>query len=61
MWNVGDRVGVGCHGGHCHQCDRCRVGDFITCYNGGLIGASLCLRALLASVYGSTDVHLHSH
>ena len=30
-WNVGDRVGVGWHGGHCGYCDRCRRGDFITC------------------------------
>jgi D-arabinose 1-dehydrogenase-like Zn-dependent alcohol dehydrogenase len=30
-WNVGDRVGVGWHGGHCGRCDRCRRGDFITC------------------------------
>ncbi len=28
---VGDRVGVGWHGGHCGRCDRCRRGDFITC------------------------------
>jgi D-arabinose 1-dehydrogenase-like Zn-dependent alcohol dehydrogenase len=43
-WNVGDRVAVGWHGGHCGYCDRCRRGDFITCrrlsipgiaYNGG--------------------------
>ncbi len=30
-WNVGDRVGVGWHGGHCGYCDRCRRGDFLTC------------------------------
>ena len=30
-WSVGDRVGVGWHGGHCGACDRCRRGDFITC------------------------------
>jgi D-arabinose 1-dehydrogenase-like Zn-dependent alcohol dehydrogenase len=30
-WSVGDRVGVGWHGGHCGYCDRCRRGDFITC------------------------------
>jgi D-arabinose 1-dehydrogenase-like Zn-dependent alcohol dehydrogenase len=30
-WRVGDRVGVGWHGGHCGRCDRCRRGDFITC------------------------------
>lgn len=29
--SVGDRVGVGWHGGHCHDCDSCRKGDFITC------------------------------
>jgi alcohol dehydrogenase/propanol-preferring alcohol dehydrogenase len=27
----GDRVGVGWHGGHCHECQSCRRGDFITC------------------------------
>ncbi|HEY8321489.1 MAG TPA: alcohol dehydrogenase [Candidatus Baltobacteraceae bacterium] len=32
-WTVGDRVGVGWHGGHCGHCDRCRRGDFITCRN----------------------------
>ncbi|KAI0370455.1 GroES-like protein [Pilatotrama ljubarskyi] len=31
LWEVGDRVGVGCHGGYCSTCKRCRVGDFITC------------------------------
>ncbi len=30
-FTVGDRVGVGWHGGHCGHCDRCRRGDFITC------------------------------
>jgi D-arabinose 1-dehydrogenase-like Zn-dependent alcohol dehydrogenase len=29
----GDRVGVGWHGGHCHECLSCRSGDFITCNN----------------------------
>ena len=23
-WKIGDRVGVGWHGGHCRQCDSCR-------------------------------------
>jgi D-arabinose 1-dehydrogenase-like Zn-dependent alcohol dehydrogenase len=32
-WNVGDRVGVGWHGGHDGTCDRCRRSDFITCRN----------------------------
>ncbi len=30
-WAVGDRVGVGWHGGHCGYCDSCRRGDFVTC------------------------------
>jgi D-arabinose 1-dehydrogenase-like Zn-dependent alcohol dehydrogenase len=30
-WKLGDRVGVGWHGGHCSRCDPCRRGDFINC------------------------------
>jgi D-arabinose 1-dehydrogenase-like Zn-dependent alcohol dehydrogenase len=30
-WRVGDRVGIGWHGGHCGKCESCRRGDFITC------------------------------
>ncbi len=30
-WKIGDRVGVGWHGGHCGKCESCRRGDFITC------------------------------
>ncbi|MFZ1886807.1 MAG: alcohol dehydrogenase [Candidatus Binataceae bacterium] len=30
-WKIGDRVGVGWHGGHCGRCESCRRGDFITC------------------------------
>lgn len=30
-WKIGQRVGVGWHGGHCGYCDSCRRGDFITC------------------------------
>jgi D-arabinose 1-dehydrogenase-like Zn-dependent alcohol dehydrogenase len=30
-WKVGDRVGIGWHGGHCGHCDRCRRGDFLAC------------------------------
>ncbi|HEV3061673.1 MAG TPA: alcohol dehydrogenase [Vicinamibacterales bacterium] len=32
-WSVGQRVGVGWHGGHCGYCDSCRRGDFLTCRN----------------------------
>ncbi|KAI0354716.1 GroES-like protein [Trametes cingulata] len=38
LWRIGDRVGVGCHGGYCSTCRRCRVGDFITCEEQGLTG-----------------------
>jgi D-arabinose 1-dehydrogenase-like Zn-dependent alcohol dehydrogenase len=31
QWKVGQRVGVGWHGGHCGQCDSCRSGDFFAC------------------------------
>ncbi len=30
-WKVGDRVGVGWHGGNCFKCDPCRRGDFVSC------------------------------
>ena len=30
-WTVGQRVGVGWHGGHCGACDNCRSGDFFGC------------------------------
>jgi D-arabinose 1-dehydrogenase-like Zn-dependent alcohol dehydrogenase len=31
-WDVGQRVGIGWHGGHCGHCDSCRKGDFVTCH-----------------------------
>ncbi|HLI80726.1 MAG TPA: alcohol dehydrogenase [Candidatus Binataceae bacterium] len=30
-WKVGDRVGVGWHGGSCGYCDSCRRGDSFAC------------------------------
>jgi D-arabinose 1-dehydrogenase-like Zn-dependent alcohol dehydrogenase len=30
-WTVGQRVGVGWHGGNCGQCDSCRRGNFFAC------------------------------
>ena len=30
-WEVGQRVGVGWHGGHCNQCSACHKGDFGAC------------------------------
>lgn len=39
-WKVGDRVGVGWHGGHCFTCDPCRRGRFINCENAKVTGVS---------------------
>src|SRR6266480_6442048 len=35
-WSVGQRVGVGWHGGHCFVCRACRRGDFINCQNANI-------------------------
>jgi propanol-preferring alcohol dehydrogenase len=40
QWNSGDRVGIGWHGGHCFQCELCRIGDFINCQKGKVAGIS---------------------
>jgi D-arabinose 1-dehydrogenase-like Zn-dependent alcohol dehydrogenase len=37
-WRVGQRVGVGWHGGHCGHCPSCRRGDFLTCAYGQIPG-----------------------
>lgn len=37
-WRIGQRVGVGWHGGHCGHCPSCRRGDFITCASGQIPG-----------------------
>ncbi|HKC61955.1 MAG TPA: alcohol dehydrogenase [Myxococcales bacterium] len=39
-WRVGQRVGVGWHGGHCFVCEACRSGDFIECVRGLVCGIS---------------------
>jgi len=31
QWSVGERVGVGWHGGNCGHCDNCRRGDYFAC------------------------------
>jgi D-arabinose 1-dehydrogenase-like Zn-dependent alcohol dehydrogenase len=33
-WTIGQRVGVGWHGGYCGQCDPCRRGQFFACVTG---------------------------
>ena len=39
-WKVGDRVGVGWHGGHCFRCNNCRKGLFINCERGKITGVT---------------------
>jgi len=39
-WRVGERVGVGWHGGHCFQCKACRKGQFINCEKAQVCGIS---------------------
>jgi len=39
-WKVGQRVGVGWHGGHCFHCAACRRGDYWACENGLTTGLS---------------------
>jgi D-arabinose 1-dehydrogenase-like Zn-dependent alcohol dehydrogenase len=39
-WKVGQRVGVGWHGGHCFQCRACRRGDYWACENSLTTGLS---------------------
>lgn len=34
QWTLGQRVGVGWHGGNCGECDNCRNGDFFGCTKG---------------------------
>ena len=33
-WAIGQRVGVGWHGGYCGKCDPCRRGTFFACVTG---------------------------
>jgi len=37
-WKVGQRVGVGWHGGHDFVCEQCRRGDFAMCVNRKITG-----------------------
>ncbi len=40
VFKVGQRVGLGWHGGHCGYCSQCRRGDFILCENQQISGIS---------------------
>ena len=38
VFKVGQRVGLGWHGGHCNYCNPCRRGDFMLCENQPISG-----------------------
>jgi D-arabinose 1-dehydrogenase-like Zn-dependent alcohol dehydrogenase len=40
VFETGQRVGLGWHGGHCNYCNPCRRGDFILCQNQQISGIS---------------------
>ena len=40
LFKVGQRVGLGWHGGHCNFCVPCRRGDFVLCENQLISGIS---------------------
>ncbi len=40
FFKVGDRVGLGWHGGHCNYCEPCRRGDFILCQRADISGVT---------------------
>ncbi len=41
LFKVGQRVGLGWHGGHCNYCPPCRRGDFVLCENGQISGITI--------------------
>jgi len=40
-WKVGQRVGIGWHGGYCGKCEPCRRGQFFACVTGQVTGVTL--------------------
>ena len=41
LFKVGQRVGLGWHGGHCNFCPPCRRGDFVLCQNSQISGITM--------------------
>jgi D-arabinose 1-dehydrogenase-like Zn-dependent alcohol dehydrogenase len=59
-WRVGQRVGVGWHGGHCNRCTACRRGDFASCANLKIPGINMdggYAEYMLAPVEGLALMH----
>ncbi len=40
-WHLGQRVGVGWHGGHCFKCSACKKGDFWGCQESLITGITI--------------------
>jgi D-arabinose 1-dehydrogenase-like Zn-dependent alcohol dehydrogenase len=40
-WSVGQRIGVGWHGGHCSHCKECLTGNFGSCENSLTTGLNI--------------------
>lgn len=40
QWTIGQRVGVGWHGGYCGRCNFCRRGDFFACETHQITGVT---------------------
>jgi D-arabinose 1-dehydrogenase-like Zn-dependent alcohol dehydrogenase len=38
IWTIGQRVGIGWHGGYCGRCEACRHGNFFACVWGRITG-----------------------
>jgi len=63
-WRMGQRVGVGWHGGHCGVCANCRRGDFVLCvaaqvpgmaYDGGYAEYMVAPAEALAAIPDDLD------
>ncbi|MGH7143309.1 MAG: alcohol dehydrogenase [Planctomycetota bacterium] len=63
-WKIGDRVGLGWHGGHCFTCDCCIRGDFGMCrqrrttglsFDGGYAEYCLAPAEALAALPGDLE------
>jgi D-arabinose 1-dehydrogenase-like Zn-dependent alcohol dehydrogenase len=63
-WRMGQRVGVGWHGGHCGVCANCRRGDFVICvaaqvpgmaYDGGYADYMIAPAEALAAIPDDLD------
>ena len=55
-WTIGQRVGVGWHGGYCGKCNPCRRGKFFACVTGPPITGISPTRPSTRRLPGSTGM-----